>query len=90
MTSIKEQCGDEWCELDMEKLYPVALVSFLAHGGSYLFNFPDWIESSETGDLDYSAFKQYVMENSPITMTTEGRIIVNYRDTKYQGHVSYH
>ena len=78
VTSIKERCGDSWCDLDMEKLYPVALVSFLANGGSYLYNFPDWIESLETGDLDYDAFKQYVAENSPINMGPEGRITVNY------------
>ena len=65
----------------MDKLYPVALVSFLAHGGSYLYNFPEWIESLEIGDVDYAAFKQYVAENSPINMTTEGRITVNYHDT---------
>ena len=81
VTSIKERCGDLWCDLDMDKLYPVALVSFLAHGGSYLFNFPDWIESLEIGDVDYAAFKQYVAQNSPINMTTEGRITVNYHDT---------
>jgi len=64
----------------MEKLYPVAVVSFLADGGSYLFNFPDWFEDREIGDVDYPALKQYVKENSPINMTTEGRITINYHD----------
>jgi len=80
VTSLKERCGDSWCDLNMEKLYPVALVSFLANGGSYLFNFPSWIVDREIGDVDYPALKQYVAENSPINMTTEGRIIVNYHE----------
>eukprot|EP00091_Calanus_sinicus_P004197 TRINITY_DN14422_c0_g1_i1.p1 TRINITY_DN14422_c0_g1~~TRINITY_DN14422_c0_g1_i1.p1 ORF type:complete len:117 (+),score=13.84 TRINITY_DN14422_c0_g1_i1:53-403(+) len=78
VTSIKEKCGNEWCDLDMDKLYPVALGSFLAGGGSYLYNFPTWIETHEIGDEDYPAFKQYITENSPINMTTEGRITINY------------
>jgi len=80
VTSLKERCGDSWCNLKMEQLYPVALVSFLANGGSYLFNFPSWIETREIGDIDYPALKQYVAENSPINMTTEGRITINYHD----------
>merc|ERR1719315_720088 len=81
VTSLQKKCGDSWCDLDMDKLYPVALVSFLANGGSYLFNFPTWIESREIGDVDYPAFKQYIAENSPINMTTEGRITINYHET---------
>jgi len=80
VTSVKDRCGDAWCDLEMDKLYPVALISFLANGGSYLYNFPDWIESREIGDLDYDSFKKYVQETSPITMATEGRITVNYHD----------
>ena len=71
---------NSWCDLDMEKLYPVALVSFLANGGSYLYNFPAWIESHETGGVDYDAFKRYLQENSPIHMAMEVRITVNYHE----------
>ena len=78
VTSLKEKCGGSWCDLDMEKLYPVALISYLANGGSILFNFPAWIESHETGGLDYDAFKKYVAANSPINITTEGRYTINY------------
>ena len=62
----------------MNELYPVALVSFLANGGSYLLNFPAWIVNHKTGDLDYDVFKQYMAENSPIKMDPEGRISVHY------------
>ena len=62
----------------MNELYHVALVSFLANGGSYLYNFPAWIVDRQTGDLDYDVFNQYVAENSPINMAPEGRISVHY------------
>ena len=78
VTSIKEKCGSNWCDLDMDKLYPVALQSFLARGGSYLYSFPDWYESHQVGDEDYLAFKQYIAEHSPINMNTEGRITIYY------------
>merc|ERR1712215_610109 len=78
VTSIKEKCKDEWCDLSMDKKYNVSLVSFLAGGGSYLYSFPDWFEDHQVGDVDYPAFKQYIKENSPIQMTTEGRITINY------------
>ena len=80
VTSLQGMCGTSWCDLDMEKLYPVALISYLANGGSILFNFPDWIESHTVGDVDYEAFKQYVAANSPINMTTEGRYTINYHN----------
>ena len=62
----------------MNELYPLALVSFLAIGGSYLYNFPAWIVDRQTEDLDYDVFNQYVAETSPINMAREGRISVNY------------
>jgi hypothetical protein len=58
VTNIKEKCGSNWCDLDMDKLYPVSLQSFLAGGGSYLYNFQDWWKSHQVGDEDYPTFKQ--------------------------------
>merc|ERR1711915_1051237 len=78
VTSIKKNCGDDWCDLEMEKLYPVAITSFLARGGSYLHSFPQWFEDHNVGGVDYLSLKHYIQSNSPINMTTEGRITINY------------
>jgi len=81
VTSIEEKCGKTWCKLNETKVYPVVLSSFLGGGGSFLYNFPDWIETQEKGDTDYPAFKQYVIDHTPINAKKEGRITINYYDT---------
>jgi len=76
--SIQEKCGDSWCDLQMDKLYPIVMPNYLAGGGSRLY-FPDFIEDHEEGDVvDYAALVEYIKETSPLSPTVEGRTIVNY------------
>jgi len=86
VTSVKERCGQVWCDLQMEKLYPVVMPSFLAGGGSRLHFFPDLIEDREEGDMvDYTALMEFVKENSPLNVTVEERIVINFHpDNKIQ------
>ena len=81
VTSLLKHCPADpslWCELDPETLYPVALPSFLANGGSRTLNFPAWIESREVGENDFQALVDFVVEHSPIANEQEGRITIRY------------
>jgi len=81
VTSLLSKCPSDpflWCELEPETLYPVALPSFLAKGGSRTLNFPAWIESREEGENDFQALVDFVEAHSPITTEQEGRITIRY------------
>jgi len=81
VTSLLAKCPSDlflWCELEAETLYPVALPSFLAKGGSRTLNFPAWIESREGGEKDFQALVDFVVAHSPITTEQEGRITIRY------------
>jgi len=80
VSSILTSCPDnpeDWCQLEPDRKYAIALSSFLANGGSRTVNFPDWIEEHEVGSLvDYPALKSYVSAHSPINRAPEGRVII--------------
>jgi len=81
VTSLLSRCPSDpslWCELEPDTLYPVALPSFLANGGSRTMNFPDWIEGREEGGNDFQALVDFVVAHSPITTGQEGRITIRY------------
>merc|ERR1711962_751989 len=81
VTSLRSRCSsspDQWCDLEPEALYPVAVNSFLAKGGSRTMNFPAWIEDREEGGNDFEALVNFVNKTSPITAEQEGRITIRY------------
>ena len=81
VTSLRSRCSsspDQWCDLEPEALYPVAVNSFLAKGGSRTMNFPAWIEDREEGGNDFEALVNFVNKTSPITTEQEGRITIRY------------
>ena len=81
VTSLRSRCSsspEQWCDLEPEALYPVAVNSFLAKGGSRTMNFPAWIEDREEGGNDFEALVNFVSKTSPITTKQEGRITIRY------------
>ena len=81
VTSLLSHCPSDpslWCALEPDTLYPVALPSFLAKGGSRTLNFPAWIEGREEGENDFQALVDFVVAHSPITTEQEGRITLRY------------
>ena len=81
VTSLTTTCQEDpslWCPLEPARLYPVALPSFLAGGGSRTLNFPPWLEDRQEGGGDYPALRSYVEKHSPIGAGQEGRITIRY------------
>ena len=70
---------DEFCLLNDDDVFGVAVPSFLSNGGSKTLGFPDHSTDLVTGPTsDYEAFKAFVKANSPIKTEVEGRLIINY------------
>jgi len=91
VTELSVRCSEEeeseWCPIDMETLYWVALPDFLAEGGSKrVYNFEEVIENRVPGNRsDYDVFVDYVEKNSPIDITVEGRITIVYGGDSAEG-----
>ena len=86
VTSIKVRCeadANKWCEMDLDKIYVMALPSFLSEPSSkshlgYYFN--QVILNRTIGPVDYDVFDKYVREKSPLSPQIEDRITVLYPD----------
>lgn len=55
-------------ELDDEKLYKVAMPSFLAEGGDGFSSFPENTRSQVEGRIDIEALSDYIEKFSPINL----------------------
>lgn len=83
VTTFDMPCeGDptNWCPIDLDTIYYIALPSFLAEGGTRTTYFPDYILNRTIGPVDNQAFGKFIGDNSPITQRVEGRITINYYD----------
>jgi 2',3'-cyclic-nucleotide 2'-phosphodiesterase (5'-nucleotidase family) len=87
VTEAKVKCpGDEdnWCDLEEDAVYPVAIPDFLAEGGAYRRGqrefFPDVMINRTIGGPDFDVFRDYIKQETPLTTLVEDRIVIYYGD----------
>ena len=67
----------EWCPIENETSYKLALTSFLTFGGDG-WTFQKFIKNRQEGNQSVNVFALYIRNHSPITQKTEGRIRFTY------------
>ena len=65
--------AENWCPIQDEKIYKVAISSFLAKGGDE-WGFPHYIKFSKIGPHCAEILQNYINKTSPIHQRIEGRI----------------
>ena len=84
--SLKSLCSpdneDEYCDIEDDKVYNVALCSFLAtQVHREKTNLSKFIKDRQIGIPDYQCLKQYIVERKTISPKVEGRIVIDYEET---------
>ena len=85
--SLKTLCSpnndNEYCDLEDEKVYNVALCSFLAtQVHREKTNLSKFVKDRQIGIPDYQCLKEYIEEKKTISPTVEGRIVIDYEETE--------
>ena len=67
---------EQWCDVEDEILYNVAMPSFLATNmDRKAFRFE---KVHQVGIPDYECLEKYIIEHNPINTQIDGRLIIEY------------
>ncbi|KAG5888870.1 hypothetical protein JTB14_004823 [Gonioctena quinquepunctata] len=79
VSSVQVRCQNctipRYEELDMNKVYRLAVCSFLRNGGNGFTMLKDHMKNVRVGPLDIDALTDYLAHRSPVFQEEEGRII---------------
>ena len=73
---------ENYCDLESEKVYNLALPSFLASNvHRRKTNLSKVVRDRQIGIADHVCLKNYIEERQTVSPKIEGRMVINYQDT---------